>query len=184
MVGKDTLDTLKKHGISLRYNVLGKSKTPKYSKEKQMLVFRGYDLLENMIVVRQYIQKKHNIDLGLLEILLYLSPKQYFTQADYKELSKQFKYCSIKNLIATGFVGVLQKGGNLGKNVYKVNRAGHEIVRNFYELLAGEKFITDRPDVNPLNQKRTRTPYDKKRMDLISKINQLPVSETKKGLFQ
>jgi len=184
MVSKNTLENLKIKGLKLRWNMMGKSKTIKYSKEKHLLVFKGYDLLENLIVVRQYIQKKNNIDLGLLEILLYLSSRQYFTQSDFTEMPKQLKYGSIKNLIATGFVGIIQEGGNLGKHVYKVNRKGHEIVKNFYELLSGEKKICETQYENPLTRKRTRTPFDKKRMDLITKINQLPAPESKKGFYQ
>src|SRR5690606_4561381 len=116
-----------------------RAKKPKYTRPKEINIFQGYDLLENMIVVRQYVQKKHNIDLGLLETLLYLNPRQYFTQADYAEMPKQFKYCSIKNIIATGYIATLQQGTDLGKNVYKVNRKGHEIVCEFYELLSGER---------------------------------------------
>lgn len=183
MVSADTLKALKKKKISLRFNVLGKSKANKYSKETRLLIFKGYDLLENMMVVRQYIQKKNNIDLGLLEILLYLAPKHYFTQADYRDMPKQFKYRSIKNLAATGFVSVVQEGSDLGKNLYNVNRKGHEIVCNFYELLSGEKKINE-SYVNPLVNKKTRTPFDKKRMDLIKKINLLPAPESKKGLYQ
>lgn len=184
MVSKNTLENLEKKNINLRFNHKGKSKTVKYSKQQHLHVFRGYDLLENLIAVRPYIQKKNNIDLGLLEILLYLSSRQFFTQADFREMPKQLKYGSIKNLIATGFVGIIQEGGNLGKHVYKINRKGHEIVRNFYELLSGEKSISENQYENPLTRKKTRTPFDKKRMDLITKINQLPAPETKKGFYQ
>lgn len=183
-VSEDTLKTLKKKNLKLRFNILGKSKANKYSKETRLLVFKGYDLLENMIVVRQYIQKKNNIDLGLLEVLLYLFPKPYFTQADYASIPKQFRYGSIRNLMATGFVSIVQEGSDLGKNLYKVNRKGHEIVCNFYELLSGEKKISDTRYENPLMNKKTRTPFDKKRMDLIKKINLLPAPESKKGLYQ
>jgi hypothetical protein len=184
MVSKNTLENLEKKNINLRYNLKGKSKTAKYSKQHHLHVFRGYDLLENLIAIRPYIQKKNNIDLGLLEILLYLSSRQFFTQADFREMPKQLKYGSIKNLIATGFVGIVQEGENLGKHVYKINRKGHEIVRNFYELLSGEKNISENQYENPLTRKKTRTPFDKKRMDLITKINQLPAPETKKGFYQ
>jgi hypothetical protein len=183
MVSEDTFKTLKEKNITLAYNHKGKSKDIKYSKVNRLAFFQGYDLLENLIVVRPYIQKKFNIDLGMLETLLYLSAKQFFTQADYAEMPKQFKYRSIKNLIKTGFVGILQNGENLGKNVYKVNRVGHEIVRHFYEVLSGEKKMAE-DYTNPLARKKTRTPFDKKKMDLIQKINQLPAPDSKKSFYQ
>lgn len=182
---KSTLDALKKSGHELRFNLSGKSKEIKYSKKNRLLVFRGYDLLENMIVVRQYVQKKHKIDISLLEVLLYLAPKQYFTQLDYREMPKQFKYCLLKNLINTGFVGILSEGKKSIDNLYKINRKGHEIVTEFYELLSGEKKMSEtRYDMNPMLNKKKRTAFDKKKMDLIYKINQLPVPESKKGFFQ
>ncbi|MBC7845549.1 MAG: hypothetical protein H7Y10_03555 [Flavobacterium sp.] len=184
MVTKDTLEVLKKKGLKLKLNTAGKAKIEKYSRAKHLPIFRGYDLLENMMVVRQYIQKKHNIDLGLLETLLFLNPKQYFTQADYAEMPKQFRYCYLKNLLATGYVSLLQDAKDVSKKLYKVNRKGHEIVCNFYELLSCEKKINEIQSSNPFNHTKKRTPFDKKRMDLIKKINQLPAPESKKGLYQ
>jgi hypothetical protein len=184
MVSEDTFKSMKEKNIKLSYNRKGKSKEAKYSKSHHLFFFKGYDLLENLIVVRPYIQKKFNIDLGMLELLLYLSSKQFFTQADYAEMPKQFKYRSIKNLLKTGFVGIVQNGENLGKHLYKVNRTGLEITRHFYEILSGEKKINETQYSNPLTRKKTRTPFDKKKMDLITKINQLPAPESKKGFYQ
>jgi len=183
LVSKEAMEIIKAKRCRLRLDKQSRAKKPKYTKIKELYVFQGYDLLENMIVVRQYVQKKHNIDLGLLEVLLYLNPKQYFTQADYADMPKQFKYQSIKNLIATGFVATLQHGTDLGKNVYKVNRKGHEIVCEFYELLSGEKKFQENSN-NPMSKKKNRSAFDKKRMDLIKKINLLPAPESKKGLYQ
>jgi len=190
MVSKNVQNALKCKGLTLSYNRSGKSKKVKYKrptkaapKPKALPFFRGYDLLENMMVVRQYIQKKNNIDIGLLEILLYLAPKQYFTQADYKEMPKQFTYCYMSNLVKTGYIVPVQAGTSNGKKIFTVNRKGQEIVRNFYELLSGEKLISE-VLYQPLTKKKGQTTIDKKRMDLITKINRLPVSESKKALFQ
>lgn len=185
MVSEATKIQLKKKKIQLGYNTVGKSAKVKYSRHTDTLkFFRGYDFLENIIVVRSYIQKKHGIDICLLELLLYLAPKQYFTHADYRVIPKQYKYCYMKNVIATGYVELVGKGEGIGKKIFMVNRKGQEIIRNYYELLAGEKFISEERFRNPLAKTRTRTPFDKKRMDLIATINQLPVSESKKGTFQ
>ena len=110
MVSKNVQNALKCKGLTLSYNRSGKSKKVKYKrptkaapKPKALPFFRGYDLLENMMVVRQYIQKKNNIDIGLLEILLYLAPKQYFTQADINKLRKagfKKKFMSVDDAVA------------------------------------------------------------------------------------
>lgn len=183
LLPKGALQFIEEEKITLRYKAGGKSKDEKYSKVKNLEFFMGYDLLENMMIARPYIQKRYNIDLGLLELLLYLSPKQYFTQKDYAEMPKQFKYCSIKNLISTGFVGILQTGGDMSKHLYSVNRKGSEIVHHFYEILSGEKKIPE-DYTNPLARKKTRTPFDKKKMDLIKQINLLPAPEKKKALYR
>lgn len=182
MLSEDTLKAMKKQKMVIKYAANKNSKTGKYSKTLHLEFFAGYDMLENMIVARPYIQKRYNIDLGLLELLLYLGPKQYFTQSDYAEMPKQYKYRSIKNLIGTGFVSIVKNGEHLGKHIYKVNRQGSEIIRHFYEVLSGEKKIPERAE-NPLARKRTATAFDKKKMDLIRQINQLPAPEKKKSLY-
>jgi hypothetical protein len=184
MLSKTTVKAMKEQNIIVKYASNKNSKQGKYSKILHVEFFSGYDLLENMLIARPYIQKRYKIDLGLLELLLYLGPKQFFTQKDYAEMPKQFKYCSIKNLIATGFVSILQNGECMSDHLYRVNRQGSEILRHFYEILSGEKKIQEKADANPLNHKTTRTPFDKKKMDLILKINQLPAPEKKKPLYR
>lgn len=182
-LSKTTLAAMNEQNIAIQYARNKNSKAGKYSKVHHVEFFTGYDLLENMLIARPYIQKRYNIDLGLLELLIYLSPKQFFTQADYAEMPKQFKYCSIKNLMNTGYIGIVQNGECLSNHIYNVNRKGSEIVRHFYEILSGEKKIPE-TRVNKLSLKNTRTPFDKKKMDLIHKINQLPAPEKKKPLYR
>ncbi len=174
---------MSEQNMTIKYAENKNSKQGKYSKLMHLEFFLGYDLLENMIVARPYIQKRYKIDRQLLELLLYLSPKQYFTQQDYGEMPKQFKYGSIKNLLSTGFVNIVHNGEHMGKHLYRVNRKGSEIVRHFYEILSGEKKIPERSFSNPLAKKSTRNAFDKKRMDLIEKINQLPAPDSKKPLY-
>lgn len=183
MLSKNTLEVMESQDMSIQYARNKNSKAGKYSKTLHLEFFVGYDLLENFIVARPYIQKRYKIDLGLLELLLYLSPKQFFTQKDYAEMPKQFKYCSIKNLMNTGFVSIVQNGESLDRHLYRVNRQGSEIVRHFYEILSGEKKIPENQR-NPLSRNKTRTPFDKKKMDLIKQINLLPAPEKKKALYR
>lgn len=182
-VPKGALKAIEEQGIIIKYKGNGKSKHVKYSKLKHLEFFSGYDLLENLLITRPYIQKRYNIDLGLLELLLFLSPKQFFTQKDYAEMPKQFKYCSIKNLMNTGFVGIVQTGGCLSDHMYHVNKKGSELVRHFYEILSGEKKIPENY-INPLSRVKSRTPFDKKKMDLIKRINLLQAPEKKKALYR
>jgi hypothetical protein len=63
--------------VVIGYSNRGGGKKVKYSKTTFALVYQGYDMLENLIVVRQYIQRRYDIDITF-EILLFLSPKQYY----------------------------------------------------------------------------------------------------------
>jgi len=183
MLSEDAIKAMKEQNIGVKYAANKNSKKDKYSKALHLEFFCGYDLLENLIVARPYIQKRYEIDRQLLELLLYLGPKQFFTQEDYGKMPKQFKYGSIKNLLATGFVNIVQNGDCLSSHLFRVNRKGSEIIRHFYEILSGEKKIPEVPYRNPLARTTTRTAYDKKRMDLIKKINELPAPDSKKPLY-
>lgn len=183
MVSVHVQKRMEQQNMRLTYEAREDSKKNKYSKQLHVKYFEGYDLLENLLVARPYIQKKHGIDLGLFELLLCLYGKKYFTQKDYAELPKQFKYRSVKNLLNTGFVVVVQNGENLGKHIYKLNSVGANIIKEFYEVLSGEKQYSEKYN-NPLARKKTRTAFDKRKMELIMKINRDPAPEKKKPLYR
>lgn len=181
VLSKETRVALKKIGYRAKVDKLTKER---YSKELHLTVFRGYDLLENFLLARQYIQKKYGINFKLLEILLYLTPKHYWTQADFAKMPKNFSYCSVKNLINTGYVGTVQEGKTINKNIYKINTKGRNLVHEMYEILSGEKKVSLNPGLNPLMKKNTTTAFQKKAMGLIKEINLLPAPESKKGFYQ
>lgn len=183
VLSESAMAIIKENGISVTKKYNGRATTVKYSKAQHIEVFLGYDLLENFIVARPYIQKRYKIDLCLLELLLYLSPKQYFTMIDYRNMPKQFKYSTMKNLLNTGYISVLQAGSAMDKHLYCVNNKGSIIVRHFYEILSGEKKISEESFINPLALKRNTSTFDKKRMALIEKLNQSEVPESKRKLF-
>jgi hypothetical protein len=53
--------------VVIGYSNRGGGKKVKYSKTTFALVYQGYDMLENLIVVRQYIQRRYDIDISLLK---------------------------------------------------------------------------------------------------------------------
>ena len=173
---------VKENRIHLSFQDNPNSRANKYSKPKMVKLLQGYDLCENLLLVRPYIQHRYNIQLKLLELLLYLKAKLLFTQDDYREIPKNFTYRSIRSLLDLGYVDTVQKGENLGKNVYTLSRKGVEIVKHFYECLSGEKRIPEN-FTNPLSRPSANT-LDKKRYSLIKKLNQLPAPESKKSYYQ
>jgi len=157
----------------------GSEKFPRYTKPQFLRVFAGYEFLENLLVIRPYIQKKYDIKLPFLELLLYLAPKSYFSYYDYFEMPKQFKYNRIQKLIDEGWISIFSNGKTKRETVYKLTKKSRTIIMDFYKLLAGEEQIP--ADKNPLLKP---TGIDKMRSDLIKKLNFKGPSETKKSLFQ
>lgn len=153
----------------------------KYAKPPKFLSLNeGYDILENLLVVRKYVSKKYGIDWKLLEILLFLYPKNYFTWDDYYEMPKDFRYMRLSKLEQLGVARILSRERTLKGSLYTLTTKSRNIVTVFYEYLSGEKKI---PEMNnPLNLAEG-TAIDKIRFNLIKKINAAPVSENKKRLF-
>lgn len=172
-----------KKEIVINKNVSGTAKYSKYKKQRFIQFYDGYDFLQNFIVVRQYVQKRYKIDLNLLEILLYLFPMQYFTRDDYKIIPRNYGYRKISDLVRAGYVNIAVTGKNQGEHLYTLNRQGTEIVKIFYESLAGERKIPEQPQKNPMALK-TANKITKKQMDLIKVLNQKEVPQTRKAMFE
>jgi hypothetical protein len=71
-----TQKELERRKVVIGYSNRGGGKKVKYSKTTFALVYQGYDMLENLIVVRQYIQRRYDIDISFkyyssLETILY-----------------------------------------------------------------------------------------------------------------
>lgn len=174
----DAKKALKKKKVRLRSS----GRKPKYVKEWFAEFFQGYDLLENMIFVRPYIQQYYDIDPRLLELLIYMAPKQYFTHKDYTEIPKPFQFRSVKYLMEREYVTVVTNGANIACNLYRISTKGMNIVRHYYELLSGERdlHVGGR---NPWELKKNQTAINKKRLALSKKIMALGPPEKKKQLY-
>jgi hypothetical protein len=180
LVSKTTRKELAKNGGKVIFNELGNSKKNKYSKTRNIYYYKGYDMLELLIVVRPYIRAKYNISFLLLDILLYLGGKKIFMQADFGELPKQLTFSSIKHMLKSGHVVILQDGGALTRHVFTLSTTTKNILKEFYGLLSGELKFPEGND-NPLV--RSTATIDKKRMDLIKKINAAPAPEKHKPSY-
>lgn len=174
----DALRILKAKRIILRRS----PRKAKYVKEWHAEYIHGYDILENIIFIRPYIQQYYDIDVRLLEMLLYMAPKQYFTQKDYTEVPKPFRFRSIKFLIEKEYITLITIGANVRYNLYKISAKGMNIVKHYYELLSGERdlHVGGR---NPWELKKNQTAINKKRLVLSKKIMALGPPEKKKPLY-
>lgn len=154
----------------------------KYSQKQYLQIYKGYDFLENIMVVRNYIQKYYDIDWQCLELLLKLMGMRVFTVKDYTDLPKDYSYSRFNNMRDRGFIALLQENNSVEKSLFCLSVKGQNICTNFYAMLSGEKKIPEDSRHN-LMAKRDATAFDKKKMNLIEKLNQLPVKEHFKTLF-
>lgn len=176
-------EILKKDKKKICLKNRNESEVIKYSRTDYLVVYQGYDFLENLMVVRTYIQKKYNIRLILLEILLYLYPKNIFTFEDYRTMPRDFRYNKIQNILDTGHAKIISIGENKTKNLYALSASGKNIVCNFYEHLSGEKKIPESYKTNPMAMKKACS-FDKMKMETIKKLNQKGVKDHMKPLFE
>lgn len=160
----ETKEFIKKHKLSFRNNNMGKHKDGKYKKSDFLRCYKGYDAFEKLIIVRHYVQRKHNISINLLEILLYLFPKQYFTHLDYGIVAKQFTYQKMHNFKKTGMLEVAIRGTHVNRTLYTLSNKAKRIVFEFYELMAGEKEI---PVDSSILTSKEASYTDKKIVDMI-----------------
>ncbi|MEN9655097.1 MAG: Cellulophaga phage phi46:3 [Bacteroidota bacterium] len=162
-----------------------KPKKPRVRKKRyrQVVENANYDILEHFHIVRHYFYKVKKIDLQLLEILLALYPKQYFTQSDYKFINKQYTYNRIKKLMDLGYIVLFSKDPNKMHGVYCLSIKAKHIVQDFYMCLSGEKKMSEDYTINPIFSKNQST-MDRKKAYIIKTLNKLTVPDSKKALFE
>lgn len=159
------------------------NKIPKYTKRKFLMVSDSYDAFENFGLVRKYIQNRYKITLSLLELLIYLAPKQYFTNKDYLNFPKQYHYRRVEDLQALEYARVVMEGANQSKRLFALSQKGMAIVVHFYQILSGEKQIPVRSEFNPMMKKNAKA-IDKKTNFLIEQLRNMPVPESRRKLFE
>jgi hypothetical protein len=171
-----TLELLHEMGIFVKAK---HEKKPKY-----VFCNQGYDLLENLFVVRHYVCKTKKISLRILEILLKLYPMNYFTYKDYYELPKHFQLVRADYLIKAGLmVEIKEKQKDRTESIFKLSTKACNTVKDFYKYLSGEKQIPEEKRHNYMTRKDA-TEIDKLRFEFIKKMNRTEPSESKKELYK
>lgn len=171
-ISERTKELLKEGG----YRARAKKLEHKYYK-KDAVVNMDYNLLENMYVVRKFVQKKFDIDLRELEILLYLFPKGFFSHRDYKNFPLSYTHRQISSVIKRDFVRIFTEGANKSKHTYTLTKSAKHIVIVYYKYLSGELSIPINSENNPLVRKDASTHQQK-----IIKMFKLMRKENKRDL--
>lgn len=157
--------------------------TDKYSKQRFLNVYKGYDMLENLYVVRSFVLKKYNISNQMLEMLLRLMGLKLFTWADFAETPRRFTLNRWSSVMDSGYVNLVMDHKKMEQRIYSLNTKGRNIVVNFYEYLVGEKKIPIEPSKNPMAHKKKQVAFDKKKLAFIKKLNEMEVPKHKKKMF-
>lgn len=156
----------------------------KYSKLQFVRVYKGYDFLENLHTVRSYIQKRYDIDLDTLELLLKLMGLRLFTQADFMWVPKKFGNSRFTTFKKKGFLTLVADHRKSAKRIWGLNMKGKAIVTHFYKCLSGEEKISEDPALNPMFNDKKQVAFDKKKMAIIKELNRTPPPEHFKKLFK
>lgn len=156
----------------------------KYTLNRAIQIYRNYDLLENLLVTRSYIQKRYSIDWQGLELLLKLMGMRIFTIKDYTELPKDFSYTRFRNALERGWIQLIQDHNSAQYRVYGLSTKAKNIVVRFYKTLFGEEKIPEDGRINPMAKKSAQIAFDKKKMDLVKKLNKLPNKLHFKKLYE
>lgn len=144
---KQLKDTLPKHAKSaveeqktkfIEENYKGNEK-PEYTRLQFKRIYKGYDFLENLILIRKVIERKYGIEFRLLEQILYLTPKNLFKLQDFWEIATlTYSYKRIDTLIKLGLIAVVSKGINKQEHIYAPTTKARTICQEFHEMLSGQ----------------------------------------------
>lgn len=167
-VSIETREKLLEDNIS----VMNDYKSTKYNKQI-IKVSDHYNFLEYYLIVRMYMQKKHNIDNRLLEILFFLYPKKLFSWKDFKEYPLTFTYRKIDKLIDMEMVEVFRPDTAKSRQIYRLTLKAQAIVRNFYEYLSGEKKLPTNRFNNPLLATKPKNNRERLIQEMIYKMNKV-----------
>lgn len=143
------------------------NKKEAYNRLQFARIYKGYDFLENFAFVKAYIMKKYEMDrIQLLEILLYLVPKNFFTLKDFADVrTLTYTYKKIDILVNKGYVAIASTGRAKSDHLYTCTAKARQIVQETYEMLSREIPI---PEDNVLD---TDIKTDKLKSKIIKELN-------------
>jgi len=127
--------------------------------------------LKNWRVVRYYIQKKYDLNIKELEMILYLYDMGLFTR---KDLYDYGRICSWGNNVVTllkdrGLITMWMKDPGRKKDLFHLTQKAKLICNHAYKKLNGEEIISENPYRNEIFKGTTK--IDKAYKKLIKMMN-------------
>lgn len=112
----------------------------RYGVQKYLIVYEGYDFMQYLYECRMYMEKRHGIKLNVLEMYLKLYPTVSFTRQEYLDKTRGFGVsCGFKPTLERGDIELFAQGKLRSSDIYVLTLRARHLVREFYELLSGEK---------------------------------------------
>lgn len=143
-------------------------KTPVYNATQ-----RDYDFMKNWRVVRYYIQKRYELSMAELEMLLYLYDENVFDKDLFNEFSRSMSWDKerFQEMCDRGFFKLWRKGKRAKhKQLYELSHQAKIICSHTYKKLLGLELISENPYRNSIMKGESYT--DKIYRNLIKKMNQ------------
>tara|TARA_B110000483_G_scaffold83309_1_gene103406 strand:- start:538 stop:1032 length:495 start_codon:yes stop_codon:yes gene_type:complete len=130
-------------------------KTKRKKKQTYQINDRKHDFLKDWKVVRYYIQKKYDISLGELEILLHLYSCGPFTRSyffQYAFLSNWDK-SKLRRMMDQEYIYIYRKKSGSETRLYDLTHKAKYICNLTYKKLSNEEPISENPRSNPMFSK-------------------------------
>lgn len=176
---------LKGSGVKICFHKNKEATQTKYAKNQFVAIYKGYDMCEDLFTVRTYIQKKYGISQNMLELFLKLMGVRVFSRYQYTTIPKKFGYTRMSRLIKEGYIKIISEHSyDVEQNLYCLTNKTKGIVVHFYQHLSGEKPIPETAQFNKMANNTSNNQWDAKKMALIKKMNQTPVKDHIKRLYE
>lgn len=160
----------KGHFRNLRYR--GKKERRETRPTQAIPLNLDYNVVQYFGIARYYIQKKYDLRIKELELLLFLYPIGFFTKRDYHTFPHNYTTRTISHLMKKGLIEPVneREKPQSDKQVYKLSRRSKNAVLYFYKYASGEEPIPENPMVNDFFKSGT-TRYEQKLALAMAKLN-------------
>lgn len=116
----------------------------RHTKEVNLYYNDDYNALQGLSMVRRYIMWKYELTHMQFEMLLYLTPFQFFTGQDFKEImANDLSHNRIKSYVDKGIITRITTRQSIGCSVYTISRPYRIVHSLIYKYLTGEKKIPE-----------------------------------------
>jgi hypothetical protein len=132
------------------------------------------DYLKYLKVARYWIQKKYNINLADLEMLLFMNGEKFFARSDFKMYNNVFSFDKRRfdRLMEEGWFEEFRERKWTECALYEMSKRGKSVMNEFYRKLEGVERYSEDPRTNPVFKKSEQSFQDKRMAMAMKQINE------------